>query len=54
MGEYYEQRYPESDVTISNEELSNMNFDLSSMKFYSIIVDQLKEVDNIPKNIYYI
>lgn len=54
MNKFYEQNYIESDMTISNEELSNMNFDLSSMKFYSIIVDQLKEVDNIPKNIYYI
>ena len=26
----------------------------SNNEYYSIIVDKLKEVDNIPKNIYYI
>ena len=51
MEEFYEQRYPESDVTISNEELSKMNFNINSMQVYSTIIDNFATIDNYPKNI---
>lgn len=51
MNEFYEQNYIGSDVTISNEELSKMNFNINSMQIYETIINKSAEIDNHPKNI---
>ena len=51
MNKFYEQNYIESDMTISNEELSKMNFDINSMQVYETIINSFAEIDNHPKNI---